>query len=559
MALEPEEHFKTPEWVSRLENKHKKFHKLAHEVGSGSSCLKCGDACPGLDLHFWRKVCRNCKCKREEHNIVDEDQYKQLDILFNDSKSNYQPIKAVLNMIIKPDDQFAKKRETDQNQNQNEFKFDWVPPNVHKDLASEYMQLLPSDKLPISGSEGAFYRRKQLEKQVPLHDFNANACHDLTIEEADAMGSYLKNLKENAVGQGLVKKLTDNTNNPIPLFKNMNLTPKPFKKTYDQQVEEEFPPPPPELLYPLSNSELKTPSTFIGNKSYSATNKPDVNILDTVNNNPAECNRQIISSQWPTSNIAKSETLPQQQTNFSSNIQNDNFTPKLHDKHTSETLKNPLLERSNEFPTFNADKCILSDGQELRCKQCNKNVIPGQVAVMAERTGKEVFWHPSCFVCATCEELLVDLVYFYFNGNVYCGRHYAEILNIPRCNACDELIFLKEYTIAEEHTYHVRHFCCFECDKPLAGLEYVSIEKQPVCLDCYQTKYGKKCETCQNIIVAGENRIGWQELSWHESPACFKCYQCYTSLLGKKFTVKKEKRPLCSKECVIAFNNSTEL
>jgi len=304
-------------------------------------------------------------------------------------------------MIIKPDDQSAKKQETDQNQ--NEFKFDWVPPNVHKDLASEYMQLLPSDKLPISGSEGAFYRRKQLEKQVPLHDFNANACHNLTIEEADAMGSYLQNLKENAVGQGLVKKLTDNTSNPIPLFKNMNLTPKPFKKTYNQQFEEEFPPPPPELLYPLSNSELKTPSTFIGNKSYSGTNKPDVNILDTVNNNPAECDKQIITSQWPTSYIAESETLPQQQTNFSSNIQNDNFTPTLHDKYTDKTLNNSLLEGSNEFPIFNADKCILSDGQELRCKQCNKNVIPGQVAVMAERTGKEVFWHPSCFVCATCE------------------------------------------------------------------------------------------------------------------------------------------------------------
>lgn len=69
-------------------------HKLAHEVGSGSNCLKCGDGCPGLDLHFWRKVCRNCKCKREEHDIVEEDQYKQLDILFNDSKSNYQPVKA---------------------------------------------------------------------------------------------------------------------------------------------------------------------------------------------------------------------------------------------------------------------------------------------------------------------------------------------------------------------------------------------------------------------------------------------------------------------------------
>jgi hypothetical protein len=306
-------------------------------------------------------------------------------------------------MIIKPDDQFIKKQETDQNQ--NEFKFDWVPPNVHKDLASEYMQLLPSDKLPISGTEGAYYRRKQLEKQVPLHDFNANVCHDLTVEEADAMGSYLKNLKENAVGQGLVKKLFDNTKNPIPLFKNMNLTPKPFKKSYNQPLEEEeeFPPPPPELLYPLSNTELKTPSTFIGNKSYSGSNKPDVNILDTVNNNPAECNRQVITSQRPNSNIAVSETLPQQQMNFSSNIQNDNYKPMHHNKDIGEPLKNPLWEAPNEFTTSNADVCILSDGKELRCKQCNKNVIPGQVAVMAERTGKEVFWHPSCFVCSTCE------------------------------------------------------------------------------------------------------------------------------------------------------------
>lgn len=61
------------------------------------------------------------------------------------------------------------------------------------------------------------------------------------------------------------------------------------------------------------------------------------------------------------------------------------------------------------------------------------------------------------------------------------------------------------------------------------------------------------------MIVAGENRVGWKELSWHESAACFKCYQCYTSLLGKKFTVKDERRPLCSKECVIAYNNSTEI
>lgn len=319
----------------------------------------------------------------------------------------------VLNVIIKPDglpdSQLLKKEETDQNKNL--FKFDWVPPNVHKDLASEYMQLLPSDKLPISGSDGALYRRQQLEKQVPLHDFNANVCHNLTAEEANAMSSYLENLKENAVGQGLVKKLTDDVN-PIPSFKNMNLTPKPFKKLYNQEVvdDDEFPPPPPELLYP-SMTELKTPSSFIGNKNYLRGDKLEINLLDNVNNNPAVTG-QVISKQ-PTSNISVIETLPQLQTNFLSNIKNDNYRPTLHDQNVGEPLKNPLEECPKELKASsnNADTFVLPDGKVLLCKQCKKSVVPGQVAVMAERAGKEELWHPSCFVCSTCEVILKSNVH----------------------------------------------------------------------------------------------------------------------------------------------------
>jgi len=323
----------------------------------------------------------------------------------------------VLNVTIKPksspDSQSLKKEETDQNK--NAFKFDWVPPNVHQDLASEYMQLLPSDKLPISGSEGALYRRQQLEKQVPLHDFNANVCHNLTTEEANAMSSYLENLKENAVGQGLVKKLSDNVN-PIPSFKNMNLTPKPFKKMYNQEVvdDEKFPPPPPELLYP-SMTELKTPSSFIGNTNYSRGDKLGINILDNVNNNPAVTGHQVISKQ-PTSNISLIETLPQPQTNFLSNIKNDNYKPTLHDQNVGQPLKNPLQESPKELKTSsnNADTFVLSDGKVLLCKQCKKSVVPGQVAVMAERAGKDELWHPSCFVCSTCEVILKYLMCILF-------------------------------------------------------------------------------------------------------------------------------------------------
>lgn len=60
------------------------------------------------------------------------------------------------------------------------------------------------------------------------------------------------------------------------------------------------------------------------------------------------------------------------------------------------------------------------------------------MAVLAARASSSSLWHPACFVCSVCDELLVDLIYFYKNGALYCGRHYGE-LQKPRCAACDEV------------------------------------------------------------------------------------------------------------------------
>lgn len=60
------------------------------------------------------------------------------------------------------------------------------------------------------------------------------------------------------------------------------------------------------------------------------------------------------------------------------------------------------------------------------------------MAVFASRAGADKCWHPACFVCSTCGELLVDLVYFCRDSLLYCGRHHAELLK-PRCAACDEV------------------------------------------------------------------------------------------------------------------------
>lgn len=70
--------------------------------------------------------------------------------------------------------------------------------------------------------------------------------------------------------------------------------------------------------------------------------------------------------------------------------------------------------------------------------QCGGGINGGEMAVFASRAGSSPCWHPACFVCATCQELLVDLIYFYQNGKILCGRHHAELLK-PRCSSCDEV------------------------------------------------------------------------------------------------------------------------
>ena len=75
-----------------------------------------------------------------------------------------------------------------------------------------------------------------------------------------------------------------------------------------------------------------------------------------------------------------------------------------------------------------------------RCHNCQMALKAGDVAVFADRAGSSKCWHPACFTCSDCGELLVDLIYFYHEGDrkIYCGRHHAEKLK-PRCAACDEV------------------------------------------------------------------------------------------------------------------------
>eukprot|EP00794_Sanderia_malayensis_P006935 gene6935-7714_t len=181
------------------------------------------------------------------------------------------------------------------------------------------------------------------------------------------------------------------------------------------------------------------------------------------------------------------------------------------------------------------------------CANCNQKFKGGDGVISADRAGKDKRWHPECFVCHTCKEQLVDLIYFFKDGNIYCGRHYGELVGL-RCFACDELIFSQEYTIADGKSYHPKHFCCFECDRELGGETYVPKENRPYCMDCYQVKFSKTCNGCQQSISPEVQCLAYEDCYWHSNEACFSCSACKTNLVGHQF-VFKDKRAFCSGQC----------
>ncbi|KAM6947359.1 LIM and cysteine-rich domains protein 1 [Lycodopsis pacificus] len=103
-----------------------------------------------------------------------------------------------------------------------------------------------------------------------------------------------------------------------------------------------------------------------------------------------------------------------------------------------------------------------------RCTCCQGEVAKESPAIYAERAGyHRALWHPTCFKCSECGQGLVDLVYFWSNQKLFCGRHYCQTV-WPRCSGCDELIFCQSFHTAKDgRTWHRHHYCCWKCGQNL--------------------------------------------------------------------------------------------
>jgi len=180
--------------------------------------------------------------------------------------------------------------------------------------------------------------------------------------------------------------------------------------------------------------------------------------------------------------------------------------------------------------------------QRTSCAACCRAIPVGGVAVVAPKFGPHRMWHPACFVCSHCGELLVDLTYCVHQDLLYCERHYAEQIK-PRCGTCDELIFSGTYTRALDRDYHTGHFTCWHCDAQLSGQRYVLTDDHPTCLPCYQSNFTHNCTGCSQPIGLDSRDVSYKDMHWHES--CFQCSKCHTSLLDLPFAATSNKSIFC--------------
>ncbi|XP_072237532.1 LIM and cysteine-rich domains protein 1 [Leuresthes tenuis] len=346
------------------------MEKMSMKPGAGGGaamCLVCKESCSGFQPHSWRKACVACGCSTVDHapgNDLEDDQ--QIGRLLADSPSAHLTAKVKgggglrmykRNRMIVTNPVVSRKDPTF-----NTTTYDWAPAGLNQKLAMQYMELLPESQCPVSGTNGALERRRQLLSQLPAYDQDPMKCPSLgSEEEISSMLLFVKQYKQEVLGVG-------------------------------------------EVALPGEAEALREAATQRTAKE--AKDRGD-----------------------------KKDAVQQQ-------------------SHTSTTSS------VDSAPATNGT----DDKTEYHCTGCHGEVAKESPAVYAERAGYHgALWHPMCFVCSECGKGLVDLVYFWSNQKLFCGRHYCQSV-WPRCSGCDELIFCKSFLTAQDgRTWHPQHHCCWKC------------------------------------------------------------------------------------------------
>jgi len=206
------------------------------------------------------------------------------------------------------------------------------------------------------------------------------------------------------------------------------------------------------------------------------------------------------------------------------------------------------------------EKCrnqtLQTQPQDL-CGRCDKIIEGKRFSAMGKK------WHPTCFVCNTCQSPLED--FMESQGQPYCGNCFKLVIKSPTassqsstspksgspsskssspasvpnqdeiCGGCSKLLGNGKRVSALGKKWHKECFICSACQKDLGGGFW---EKNGMphcgCLDAYY------CGGCTKLIQG--KILTALGKKWHSD--CFVCTKCKTGLTSG-FWPSKLQEPFC--------------
>ncbi|XP_065058354.1 prickle planar cell polarity protein 3-like [Rhopilema esculentum] len=466
---------------------------LAHDSGSGAPCTNCGTECSGFDLHFWRKVCKNCGCRPQAHDItVNEAVHKEIvKELFNDSGRKVKGSGSGSGSVSGSGSQSDEE------------------PSVEK----RERELVSKSKVAASSIPEIRIETVDLDgdREKPKDEPKSKTSQSPNVRQKATVSSYFAPER---------KSVSSKVEKPCSINGATRDSSVSFQKASEQAS---------------IATEPKIP------EPRSVGNEPKVHSDPKV---AKQRNPEAVPEPPPRK---ESFIEVERQRRLLNQLPPQDFDPKFCS--TLNRKQKQAMNKMSDIKKQAAGKGKLSDNDPNKhvCAGCNGEITSGEKGVSSTREKELIFWHEDCFKCNFCEEKIVDFIYFWHEDNIYCGRHFAEKFR-PRCSACDELIYADKYTKAEGKAWHMEHFTCFICDKNLADTNYISHKGQPHCMTCYHFKIASKCGSCGLPIQVGEERISYENKHWHAYRECFFCRGCNKDLVDAGFLLV-ENTVYCSSKC----------
>lgn len=193
-----------------------------------------------------------------------------------------------------------------------------------------------------------------------------------------------------------------------------------------------------------------------------------------------------------------------------------------------------------------------------------------------------VRWHPGCFRCTVCDELLEHVSSYEKDGRPYCHLDYHENF-APRCYTCKTAIVEERFISLDDpalgkRNYHEQHFFCAECGDPFLtlsgglpttrvgelsvsgdgefdsgeGVGFTVFRGHPYCENCHVRLRMPKCKRCKKSIR--DHTPAVEALGGKWCYECFVCAGCDRPFEDPSF-FQRDEQPYCEHCYMVLLRN----